>query len=178
MNFDEVNTRDFDINELKYRFNEFKKLPERIQLMLFMENNLWQCKGSIAYCTSNLTPIEQIFYVAWDIVQDRKDGYIYLNPQHEIQANSHRYIADFCFEPSIQFYEKYMNCPKRLVIECDGHEFHEKTKEQVKRDNEREYDLKMAGYDVLRFSGSEIYNTPYTCAEKTINYIKKMIEEE
>ncbi len=178
MNLDELNERDFTLNELKYEFEVFKKLPKRIQLMLFLENDLWHGRGNIAYCEyKSLTPIEQIFYLAWDIIQDRKDGYIYLNPQHEIQAGSHKYIADFCFEPSIQFYEKYTNCSKRLVIECDGHDFHEKTKEQVKRDNGREYDLKMAGYDVLRFSGSEIYNTPYACAEKAINYIKKMIAE-
>lgn len=59
------------------------------------------------------------------------------------------------------------------MIECDGHEFHEKTKEQVIYDNEREYKLKSAGYDVLHFSGSEIYNNPYECAEKTLNYISK-----
>ena len=42
----------------------------------------------------------------------------------------------------------------------------------------REYDLKMAGYEVLRFSGSQIYNEPFKCAEDTYNYIMKIIKEE
>ena len=177
MSPDELNERDFNLNFMNYQFEEFKRLPDRVQLMLFFENNLWHGKGGLAYCLSNLTPIEQLFYVAWDLIQENRDDYIYLNPQHKITANSHKYIADFCFEPSQQFCDRPKNCKKKLVIECDGHEFHQKTKEQVKKDNQREYDLKMTGYDVLRFSGSEIYNTPYACAEKTLNYIKKLFEE-
>lgn len=56
-------------------------------------------------------------------------------------------------------------------------EFHQKTKEQVQKDNEREYDLKMAGYEILRFSGTQIFNNPIKCAEDTYNYIIKKIKE-
>ncbi|MBC2838877.1 DUF559 domain-containing protein [Robiginitalea sp. SC105] len=44
-----------------------------------------------------------------------------------------------------------------LGIECDGHAFHS-TKDQIKRDNARTRDLKSSGWDMLRYSGSEIYN--------------------
>jgi Protein of unknown function (DUF559) len=43
-----------------------------------------------------------------------------------------------------------------LVIECDGHEWHEKTKEQASSDKKRDRYFVMKGICVLRFSGSEI----------------------
>lgn len=67
---------------------------------------------------------------------------------------------------------------KELIIECDGHEFHEKTKEQVKKNNKRDYDLKSAGYDILHFSGSEIYNNPMECAQRVFDYIERGINEQ
>lgn len=46
----------------------------------------------------------------------------------------------------------------KIIIECDGHDYHEKTKEQSKHDKERDRFLTSQGYKILRFSGSEIYN--------------------
>ena len=42
----------------------------------------------------------------------------------------------------------------QIVVECDGHEFHEKTKAQASIDKTRERAIVSAGYRVLRFSGS------------------------
>lgn len=60
-----------------------------------------------------------------------------------------------------------------VIVECDGHHFHEKTKEQVNRRNQRDYDLKMAGYDVIHFSGSELYNNPQECIQKVVDFLNK-----
>lgn len=51
-----------------------------------------------------------------------------------------------------------------VVIECDGHDFHERTKEQAQRDRKRDRELQARGYLVLRYTGSEIYRDPYGCA--------------
>ena len=48
----------------------------------------------------------------------------------------------------------------KIAIECDGHEFHEKTKEQAKRDKERDRYLQSEGWIVARFTGSEIFRNP------------------
>lgn len=48
----------------------------------------------------------------------------------------------------------------RLAIEVDGHDFHERTKEQAAADKQRDRALAMAGYRVIRFTGSEIYADP------------------
>lgn len=48
----------------------------------------------------------------------------------------------------------------RIVLECDGHQFHERSKEQVARDRSRDRMMTNDGYTVLRFTGSEIFNRP------------------
>lgn len=51
-----------------------------------------------------------------------------------------------------------------LAIECDGHDFHEKTKAQALRDKGRDRHLLSHGINTIRFVGSEIYRDPVACA--------------
>lgn len=116
------------------------------------------------------TPIEAIFDMAFQTYvlgggEFEGKTFYFLEEQHEVLIREKRYVVDFFNEKS------------NLIIECDGHDFHQKTKEQVRKDNEREYDLKMAGYNILRFSGSQIYNRPFECAEKAYLYIEKLVQE-
>jgi very-short-patch-repair endonuclease len=53
--------------------------------------------------------------------------------------------------------------PHRLAVECDGHDFHERTKEQAARDRERDRRLQAHGLQVMRFTGSEVYRDPIKC---------------
>ena len=52
----------------------------------------------------------------------------------------------------------------KIVVEADGHDFHEKTKYQAQRDRKRDRDIQSYGYKVMRFTGSEIYANPRKCA--------------
>jgi very-short-patch-repair endonuclease len=54
----------------------------------------------------------------------------------------------------------------QVIVECDGHAFHETTKEQVAKDRKRERQLIRAGYTVLRFTGSELYGDAAACAKE------------
>ena len=124
------------------------------------------------YIASCGSPIEQIFRYAFDIICIENDLFLILDYQDAIVCGDKTYIADFTFDTETYFSDIY-KCEHelKLVIECDGHEFHAKTKEQVKRGNERDLALKLEGYDVLHFSGSQIYNDPFGCARDTVNYI-------
>ncbi|MEO0449076.1 MAG: DUF559 domain-containing protein [Pseudomonadota bacterium] len=53
-----------------------------------------------------------------------------------------------------------------LAVECDGHDFHEKTKEQAKRDKARDRYLIASGWPVIRFTGSEIFKNALECADE------------
>lgn len=57
---------------------------------------------------------------------------------------------------------------KKICIEADGHEFHEKTKEQAMHDRERDRVLQLDGWMVLRFTGSEIHNNGAKCAKQIL----------
>lgn len=53
----------------------------------------------------------------------------------------------------------------KVAVECDGHDFHERTKQQAQKDRSRDRELQALGYLVLRYTGSEIWRDPYKCAE-------------
>jgi hypothetical protein len=63
-----------------------------------------------------------------------------------------------------------------VLVECDGHDFHEKTKEQVRRDKQRDRGLALAGFTVLRFAGSEIHKDPMACAQEIYGHILARFE--
>lgn len=52
-----------------------------------------------------------------------------------------------------------------LVVELDGHDFHERTKEQATRDKSRDRELARKGWRPARFTGSEVYRNPRCVAE-------------
>jgi len=58
-----------------------------------------------------------------------------------------------------------------LIIECDGHDFHEKTKQQAAKDKSRDRDLQSSGVTVFHFTGSEIWNDPMECARQVVEYL-------
>lgn len=47
-----------------------------------------------------------------------------------------------------------------VAVECDGHDFHERTKQQAEHDRRRDRDIQGMGLSVLRFTGSEIWRSP------------------
>lgn len=59
----------------------------------------------------------------------------------------------------------------RLAVECDGHEFHEKTKEQAQRDKARDREFLEEGWPVMRFTGSEIHRDPMKCADQVGDFL-------
>lgn len=58
--------------------------------------------------------------------------------------------------------------PGFVVVECDGHDFHERTKDQAAKDRSRDRRLQDAGYRIYRFTGSELYREPMQCAGQAL----------
>lgn len=59
----------------------------------------------------------------------------------------------------------------QLVVEVDGHDFHEKTKEQAQRDKSRDRALSMLGFRVLRFTGSEVFADAESCVVEILKHL-------
>jgi very-short-patch-repair endonuclease len=62
---------------------------------------------------------------------------------------------------------------RRLIVECDGHDFHERTKQQAAKDRSRDRHVQLSDYSVLRFTGSEIYKDAWGCADQVIFWAVK-----
>lgn len=62
----------------------------------------------------------------------------------------------------------------RVAVELDGHDFHERTKEQAKRDKRRDRRLQVLGFRVLRFTGSEVYADPHRCVSEVLELIRSI----
>lgn len=59
------------------------------------------------------------------------------------------------------------------LIECDGHDFHERTKEQAAKDRKKDRELQASGYVILRYTGSEIFSDPFYCAADIMNKVSE-----
>lgn len=81
-------------------------------------------------------------------------------PQHH-SSRTGRYRLDFAVIASLPCMERI-----KIDVECDGHEWHERTKHQVMRDNLRTQHLKGLGWLVERFSGAQIYADADQCARR------------
>lgn len=115
-----------------------------------------------------------LFERTWPNTKEFRSIEIY--PQAQIRAPSEDTLrADFvvgAFRASLRRQKASLQS-MHLVVECDGHEFHEKTKEQAAKDKWRDRQFAELGYRVLRFSGSEIYKDPKGAAESVARIISR-----
>ncbi len=64
-----------------------------------------------------------------------------------------------------------------LAIEADGHDFHERTKDQAAHDRRRDRVLQSAGWIVLRFTGAEIWRDADACAGEVLDHMARLERE-
>lgn len=133
-----------------------------------------------------LTPIEQIFKMAFHLyfkyfenAEIYKMYDISLKSQVEIISQNKKYRVDFIID-KIYYMDKSKikvnKIKKPIVIETDGYDSHS-SKEQLNYDIERENNLKLDGYNVIRFTGSQIYKEPYDCVMKVLKCLYDENEE-
>ncbi|WP_040985481.1 DUF559 domain-containing protein [Oceanobacillus jeddahense] len=170
------------VDLVKERVGEVEENVEE-RLALHIEDFLTATIQNIEECES---PIEKMIALEFNRIINRSfldAGYNVFDwePQREIILNEDtqsekKYRVDFFFHFA-QMKERGA-IEYSFAIECDGHEFHEKTKEQAAKDKQKDRDLMKNGIIVIRFTGSEIHKNPYKCAREAIeimeNYISKM----
>jgi very-short-patch-repair endonuclease len=69
-----------------------------------------------------------------------------------------------------------VSCDAMLAIECDGHEWHDRTKQQASSDRARDRDLLGRGLPVIRFTGSDIVHNATECAAESYGLIRRLQE--
>jgi len=114
------------------------------------------------------TPIEQIFLMKWKFAGLDKKLNVRLAPHEPVDTEVGSYAVDFLIvseDPSLE--------NVKIAIELDGHEFHEKTPQQVRKDKVRERAIVQQGVTVLRFSGSEVVRDGRGCVEEVEKFLRK-----
>lgn len=145
----------------------------------FIAERLESYASSIEFAIDDCgSPIEKLFSIAieeamkkamsWDaLLRDFDVFEIQRQARINYGSEGRYYKADFLISLADQRYGEFL-----YIIECDGHEFHEKTKAQVRADKKRERDFLEQGYVFMRFTGSEIHENPYGCARSSLDTIR------
>jgi very-short-patch-repair endonuclease len=60
-----------------------------------------------------------------------------------------------------------------LAVEVDGHQFHEATPYQAQNDKSRDRKLTAAGWQVLRFTGSEVFRDAAACVREVLEILAR-----
>lgn len=170
----------------KMEAESFNDLPMRCKEMFFEKMEEYTVCGTANYgvfiatgfdYSSCKSPIEKIFCFAFDILCNEKELNMCLCPQHVVVGKSgKKYYADFLFDDDTDRDGDFLeNCYFQkgipgIIIECDGHDYHS-TKKQIKEGNERDFDLKSNGFEILHFSGSQIFTDPWRCAGQALDFI-------
>lgn len=150
-----------------------RKIEEIIDLhtITMREQYIDVLEGLLESCES---PIEKVFGAALlhDLSSALGFRFIFVEDKKHFSAGAENdyllsqyvigpYRVDFCV----------IRGPLKIAIECDGHDFHERTKEQARKDRSKDRWLQSHGYHVLRFTGSEIWKDPVDCAEQVLKLI-------
>ena len=122
-----------------------------------------------------MNEIETKFYEALDCklflmhTKVGKDHYAFTdNFDFTIEAQP----RDDCFSGYIPDFAINVNNEKEgFVIEIDGHEWHEKTKEQARVDKEKDRAYLKNNYIPVRFTGYEVYHNVDRCVDDLIDIL-------
>lgn len=152
----------------------YEKLPSSVK-ELISRNIVDQLNEIVGMAESCQSPIEQLLGIALEKHINKILPYythdFFITTQETLEYKDNKYRVDFLVV--VRYKQKHYG----FVVECDGHDFHEKTKEQAKRDKKRDRDLMQLGHPVIRFTGSEIFESPQSCARDIVDIITNHLEK-
>lgn len=167
--------------------DRYESIPENIRAIIY-ETHHAEADQSIVDIFDEIiegeivSPVEQIFYAHW-AHYIRGAEHIELWPQSKVG----KYFVDFTvgvldyflnqtFLSQDVLEEISKECPL-IAVEIDGHQWHEKTKEQAAKDKKRERFIVSNGYQVMRFTGSEILKNSIECCEQVLSLVEPSLKK-
>lgn len=138
----------------------------------------------ISFCES---PIEKLFLIEWYYQTQHWSDYenIHIISQYEIdnyRIDFMIYIATFeeWADEKLEYPKNHKD--KSLIVELDSYLWHGSSPEQFTKEKERERELKKQGWNIMRFSGREIYRNVEKCIEEILEFVSdietKKLEKE
>ena len=67
--------------------------------------------------------------------------------------------------------------PFIVIVEVDGHEYHERTKEQAEYDKSRDRFMTSTEAKVFRFTGREVHRDAKGCAYEVLEYVMRIQQQ-
>lgn len=119
--------------------------------------------------------MEVAFYIAWRFTEDALDDRLKkleLVPQMEATLDGKKVRFDFVVFPKTRDRERAETVfqeSRFIVVEIDGHDFHERTKAQVIERNWRDREITKRGGAIVHFSGSELYRGALDCVAAVVD---------
>lgn len=139
------------------------------ELLAICESQIESAIGLAMMTRRGYSPATEIFFKFNDqnnpLYEQKTPERLIIYPQRKIL----KYRVDFQITAFIENYATRELEKRSAIIECDGHDFHEKTKDQAKRDKKRDRQLQSEGHKVFRFTGSEIWTDVFACVEEVFN---------
>lgn len=114
------------------------------------------------------------FTVGWDDGLSSAVKTLLVKPQFKVE----KFRADFRVSLRKQPRGREESREASVLVECDGHDYHERTKDQARRDKSRDRKLQALGHQVLRFTGSEIWADPLLVASEVVDHLSGMLAAE
>jgi hypothetical protein len=120
--------------------------------------------------------IKRLFYIVCIPILDRSAWK--LIPQTHVTVGGANYRLDFevAHENTTwtsKVREAWPDMP-RIAVELDGHDFHERTPEQVELRNTRDRALQAAGWHVFHFSGRELLKAPAVSVVEVLTFCQEL----
>lgn len=126
-------------------------------------------------CRYGQTEIDEVFTIQdhGQLKRLKESGWTKTGLLVEFQPQLEGWKPDFLIHYYDHGYPNREPCWRSLIIECDGHDFHERTKKQAARDRKRDRTAQHHGIPVLRFTGSELWADAWGCAIEVIAWAQK-----
>lgn len=94
-------------------------------------------------------------------------------PQKRFNFDGKTFIADFSFE---KYFPGKDHSEILCIVELDGHDFHNRTKDQVCRDKKRDRAFLNNNIFTFRFSGSEVFKKCESCISEMESFLTKSLK--
>lgn len=128
---------------------------------------------------SALTALLKVNYLEGEEFSVTRDIFFRRGISIEQQKTIGKYRVDFCLSYTgnvIVDYKQGSIFPnfreeKKIVVELDGHEFHERNQRERKYEKARDRYMQKLGYKVFRYTGSEIVKNPFSAAAECVCYL-------
>jgi very-short-patch-repair endonuclease len=128
------------------------------------------------------SPIEFMFYAAFRAlmsihkIPDYQDMFSFCGTNENPSTGMIFEPRYECDQYRVDFYcclltKRYYYGEKRVLVELDGHEFHERTEEERRYEKQRDRFFNKNGYIIFHYTGKEVTDDPFVPAAEVLSYL-------